>query len=88
MDLSEGVCVFIKTIAKECWQFNLFLFFFMSSFFVFLSSKALTLCGVLLFLYGLLSSVAPSFGWLLLLRGLVGFAIGCVPQSYVRTTAY
>uniref|UniRef100_A0A182SWY1 Major facilitator superfamily (MFS) profile domain-containing protein n=1 Tax=Anopheles maculatus TaxID=74869 RepID=A0A182SWY1_9DIPT len=36
---------------------------------------------VLLFLYGLLSSVAPSFGWLLLLRGLVGFAIGCVPQS-------
>uniref|UniRef100_A0AAG5D7F9 Major facilitator superfamily (MFS) profile domain-containing protein n=1 Tax=Anopheles atroparvus TaxID=41427 RepID=A0AAG5D7F9_ANOAO len=42
---------------------------------------ALTLCGVLLFLYGLLSSVAPSFGWLLLLRGLVGFAIGCVPQS-------
>ncbi|XP_055690873.1 synaptic vesicle 2-related protein [Lutzomyia longipalpis] len=42
---------------------------------------ALTLCGVLLFLYGLLSAVAPSFGWLLLLRGLVGFAIGCVPQS-------
>ncbi|KAG4067693.1 hypothetical protein HA402_005465 [Bradysia odoriphaga] len=42
---------------------------------------ALTLCGVLLFLYGLLSSVAPSFGWLLFLRGLVGFAIGCVPQS-------
>lgn len=43
--------------------------------------QALTLCGVLLFLYGLLSSVAPSFGWLLFLRGLVGFAIGCVPQS-------
>lgn len=43
--------------------------------------QALSLCGVLLFLYGLLSAVAPSFGWLLLLRGLVGFAIGCVPQS-------
>ncbi|KAG5676991.1 hypothetical protein PVAND_006782 [Polypedilum vanderplanki] len=42
---------------------------------------ALTLCGILLFLYGLLSAVAPSLGWLLLLRGLVGFAIGCVPQS-------
>ena len=42
---------------------------------------ALSLCGVLLFLYGLLSAVAPSLGWLLLLRGLVGFAIGCVPQS-------
>lgn len=43
--------------------------------------QALTLCGILLFLYGLLSSVAPSLGWLLLLRGLVGFAIGAVPQS-------
>lgn len=42
---------------------------------------ALTLGGILLFLYGLLSAVAPSFGWLLFLRGLVGFAIGCVPQS-------
>lgn len=43
--------------------------------------QALTLCGILLFLYGFLSSLAPSFAWLLLLRGLVGFAIGCVPQS-------
>lgn len=42
---------------------------------------ALTLCGILLFLYGLLSAVAPSLTWLLLLRGLVGFAIGAVPQS-------
>lgn len=42
---------------------------------------ALTLCGVLLVLYSLLSAVAPSFAWLLLLRALVGFAIGCVPQS-------
>ncbi|XP_055390109.1 synaptic vesicle 2-related protein [Condylostylus longicornis] len=42
---------------------------------------AITLCGILLFLYGLLSAVSPSFNWLLLLRGLVGFAIGCVPQS-------
>lgn len=32
-------------------------------------------------MYGFLSSLAPSFAWLLLLRGLVGFAIGCVPQS-------
>ncbi|XP_044264935.1 synaptic vesicle 2-related protein isoform X2 [Tribolium madens] len=42
---------------------------------------ALTLCAVLLFYYGLLSSIAPSFMWILLLRGLVGFAIGCTPQS-------
>ncbi|XP_069695518.1 synaptic vesicle 2-related protein [Periplaneta americana] len=43
--------------------------------------QALTLCGVLLFCYGLLSSLAPNFLWILFLRGLVGFAIGCVPQS-------
>ncbi|KAK5647632.1 hypothetical protein RI129_002524 [Pyrocoelia pectoralis] len=42
---------------------------------------ALTLCAILLFYYGLLSSFAPSFMWMLLLRGLVGFAIGCTPQS-------
>lgn len=43
--------------------------------------RTLTLCGVLLFYYGFLSSLAPNFLWILLLRGLVGFAIGCVPQS-------
>ncbi|XP_072388287.1 synaptic vesicle 2-related protein isoform X1 [Diabrotica undecimpunctata] len=42
---------------------------------------ALTLCAILLFYYGLLSAAAPSFMWILLLRGLVGFAIGCTPQS-------
>lgn len=49
--------------------------------FTFFTFQALTLCGILLFLYGLLSAVAPNLGWLLLLRGLVGFAIGAVPQS-------
>ncbi|KAL7303660.1 hypothetical protein TKK_0003805 [Trichogramma kaykai] len=43
--------------------------------------QSLTLCGALLFYYGFLSSFAPNFLWILLLRGLVGFAIGCVPQS-------
>ncbi|OWR45851.1 putative SVOP protein [Danaus plexippus plexippus] len=38
---------------------------------------ALSMCGVLLFYYGLLSAIAPNFLWLLFLRGLVGFAIGC-----------
>ncbi|KAF2898789.1 hypothetical protein ILUMI_07383 [Ignelater luminosus] len=42
---------------------------------------ALSLCAILLFYYGLLSAMAPSFMWILLLRGLVGFAIGCTPQS-------
>ncbi|KAE8747251.1 hypothetical protein FOCC_FOCC006043 [Frankliniella occidentalis] len=43
--------------------------------------KALTMCAALLFYYGLLSAFAPNFLWILFLRGLVGFAIGCVPQS-------
>ncbi|XP_054280439.1 synaptic vesicle 2-related protein [Macrosteles quadrilineatus] len=43
--------------------------------------QALTMCAVLLFYYGLLSSLAPNYTWILILRGLVGFAIGCVPQS-------
>uniref|UniRef100_A0A8D8Z508 Synaptic vesicle 2-related protein n=1 Tax=Cacopsylla melanoneura TaxID=428564 RepID=A0A8D8Z508_9HEMI len=43
--------------------------------------QALTLCAVLLFYYGILSSLAPSYTWILFLKGLVGFAIGCVPQS-------
>lgn len=42
---------------------------------------ALTLCAILLLYFGLLSAIAPSFTWILLLRGLVGFAIGCTPQS-------
>lgn len=42
---------------------------------------ALSLCAVLLFYYGILSSLAPSFTWILFLRGLVGFAVGCTPQS-------
>lgn len=43
--------------------------------------SALTLCSVLLFYYGVLSSIAPSYMWVLFLRALVGFAIGCTPQS-------
>ncbi|XP_026814510.1 synaptic vesicle 2-related protein isoform X1 [Rhopalosiphum maidis] len=42
---------------------------------------ALTLCSVLLFYFGILSSMSPNYIWLLILRGLVGFAIGCSPQS-------
>lgn len=45
---------------------------------------ALTLCSVLLFYFGILSSMSPNYTWLLILRGLVGFAIGCSPQSYVK----
>lgn len=48
--------------------------------------QALTLCSVLLFYFGILSSMSPNYTWLLILRGLVGFAIGCSPQSYVKTT--
>ncbi|XP_041666262.1 synaptic vesicle 2-related protein-like [Cheilinus undulatus] len=37
------------------------------------------MCWILYF--GLLSSFAPVFGWLLFLRGLVGFGIGGAPQA-------
>ncbi|XP_061933833.1 synaptic vesicle 2-related protein isoform X2 [Apis cerana] len=45
------------------------------------SKQSLTLCAILLVYYAFLSAFAPNFLWILLLRGLVGFAIGCVPQS-------
>ena len=31
--------------------------------------------------YGILSAFAPVYSWILVLRGLVGFGIGGVPQS-------
>ena len=43
--------------------------------------KALLLSSFFLFFYGLLSAIAPSFGWIAFLRFLVGTMIGCVPQS-------
>ena len=43
--------------------------------------RALLLSGVYLFVYGLLSSFSVSYGWILFLRFMVGFNIGCVPQS-------
>ena len=41
----------------------------------------LILCSAFTFYYGVLSAVAPNFIWILILRGLVGFGIGGVPQS-------
>jgi hypothetical protein len=43
--------------------------------------QALILSSSFLFFYGLLSSIAPTFGWIVFLRFLVGVMIGCVPQS-------
>ena len=43
--------------------------------------RALLLSGIYLFVYGLLSSFSTSYEWILFLRFLVGFNIGCVPQS-------
>ncbi|XP_070706529.1 synaptic vesicle 2-related protein-like isoform X2 [Pempheris klunzingeri] len=41
----------------------------------------LTICMCFTLYYGLLSAFAPVYGWLLVLRGLVGFGIGGAPQS-------
>ncbi|KAM4634747.1 synaptic vesicle 2-related protein-like [Polymixia lowei] len=41
----------------------------------------LTISMVWTLYYGLLSAFAPVYGWILLLRGLVGFGIGGSPQS-------
>jgi len=41
----------------------------------------LILCTLFTFYFGVLSSFAPVFSWLLILRGLVGFGIGGAPQS-------
>ncbi|XP_041816100.1 synaptic vesicle 2-related protein [Chelmon rostratus] len=41
----------------------------------------LMICMCWTLYYGLLSSFSPVYGWLLVLRGLVGFGIGGAPQS-------
>ncbi|XP_013859202.1 synaptic vesicle 2-related protein, partial [Austrofundulus limnaeus] len=41
----------------------------------------LTLCMCWILYYGLLSAFSPVYGWLLVLRGFVGFGIGGAPQS-------
>ena len=43
--------------------------------------KALILSMFYLFFYGVLSAFAPNYTWMTFLRFLVGFSIGCVPQS-------
>uniref|UniRef100_A0A667ZVP8 Synaptic vesicle 2-related protein-like n=1 Tax=Myripristis murdjan TaxID=586833 RepID=A0A667ZVP8_9TELE len=41
----------------------------------------MTICMVWTMYYGFLSAFAPVYGWILVLRGLVGFGIGGAPQS-------
>jgi len=41
----------------------------------------LIMCSLFTFYFGMLSSLAPTFTWMLILRGLTGFGIGGVPQS-------
>jgi len=43
--------------------------------------QSLVISGIFLFLYGFLSTFSPSYPWILCLRFMVGFNIGCVPQS-------
>ncbi|KAL8604650.1 hypothetical protein ACOMHN_013430 [Nucella lapillus] len=41
----------------------------------------LILCSLVTFYFGILSAFSPTFIWLLILRGLVGFGIGGAPQA-------
>ncbi|XP_025092946.1 synaptic vesicle 2-related protein-like isoform X3 [Pomacea canaliculata] len=41
----------------------------------------LIMCSVVTFYFGILSAFSPSYVWLLILRGLVGFGIGGAPQA-------
>ena len=41
----------------------------------------LIMCSAFTFYFGILSSFSPTFLWMLILRGLVGFGIGGAPQS-------
>uniref|UniRef100_A0A6A7G839 Synaptic vesicle 2-related protein-like n=2 Tax=Hirondellea gigas TaxID=1518452 RepID=A0A6A7G839_9CRUS len=43
--------------------------------------RSLWLASLLLAYWGFLSAFSPTFGWLIMMRALVGFAIGCIPQS-------
>ena len=44
--------------------------------------KGLWLCTIFTFYFGLLSSFAPNFTWILILRSLVGVGVGGVPQAF------
>ncbi|XP_043233664.1 synaptic vesicle 2-related protein-like isoform X1 [Amphibalanus amphitrite] len=48
----------------------------------------LVLSGSFLFFYGFLSAFAPTYVWLLLLRGLVGFCVGAIPQAVTLYAEY
>ena len=43
--------------------------------------QELIMCSLVTFYFGVLSAFSPSFLWLLILRGLVGFGIGGAPQA-------
>ncbi|KAI7813386.1 putative synaptic vesicle 2-related protein-like [Triplophysa rosa] len=48
----------------------------------------LILCMLWTLYYGLLSAFAPVYGWILVLRGLVGFGLGGAPQSVTLYTEF
>ena len=59
-----------------CLMFNLCVFCI-----CFCGKQSVTVCMCWTLYYSLLSPFAPEYGWLLVLRGLVGFGIGGTPQS-------
>lgn len=65
-----------KTVRYSSWHYPKSFSVKMFSF-----KQALMISCSMVFYYGFLSAFAPSYHWMLLLRGLVGLAVGCVAQG-------
>lgn len=80
--ICRDVCLlcYIITIKQSKWMENTYFSFFHVVLFVF-GKQGLTFCMCWTLYFGLLSAFAPVYGWLLFLRGLVGFGISGAPQA-------
>jgi MFS family permease len=45
-------------------------------------------CSLFIFIFGFVSSFSPSYAWMLVFRGLVGFGIGGAPQAFTLNSEF